>query len=254
MVWIVANGAPKTGSTWVVELVGSFPGVEPVPMGYRSEWAWPSVREDAAEEAASELGSSRKYYWSKQHWVRQALWLLGPPGVRVINSIRDVRDTVVSRYHHDLRLGVVPQMEMGEYLALRGRMLVAAFCNYHRAWLDAPGMTAQNYHVVSYEGLHHDLHGAAVGLAVFCDIAATRESIAAVAEGTRFEAHKVRGAGTFYRKGEVGAWGEDMTEAQGARVLGWAVEHGLDDIKARLAAFAPSLAPYLAMTDVGLGS
>jgi len=252
MVWIIGNGAPKTGSTWVAELLNNLPGVHPVPERFVNKWAWPSVQDEMAEQAASELGPSHVLYFSKQHWTKET-WLLGVPGIRVINSIRDIRDTLVSRYNHDIRLSQVPQMTISEYLPLHGQSLVAAFCNYHDRWLSAPDLTRDNYHVVSYEGLTADLTGAAASLANFCGLAATPESIAPIAEKTRFDKHKVRGEGEFFRKGQAGSFLEDLTEAEADQILVWANERGLTYIKRKLAEFAPSIAPYLAQTDVGLG-
>ena len=252
MVWIIGNGAPKTGSTWVAELLNIFPGLAPVPDKFRNPgWKWPSVLDDLAAQAADELGPAPEVYFSKQHWAQET-WLLKSPSIRVINSIRDIRDTIVSRYHHDMRVKQVPQMTISEYLAEHGRVRVFSFCNYHARWLDAPNMSADNYHVAAYEHLTADLPGAASDLADFRGIPSTPKCIEATANRTRFAEHKVKGPGEFFRKGQVGSFLDDLSPAEADQIVTWAKELGLLSIKRRLADLRPTIAPFLAQTDCGL--
>lgn len=252
MVWIVGNGAPKTGSTWVVSLISSLPHVSPVPEVFRNPgWSWPSVVDCEARAAAAQLSWGSEVYYSKQHW-RDATWLLDVPGVKVVNSFRDIRDVIVSRYHHDIRVKEVPDMPMSDYLRLHGRSRVAEFCTYHERWVSADAATRANYHVVSYEHLSADDVGAAICLARFCGLKLTRDQAEAIVAKHRFGNMKVTGPGAFYRKGKVGAFSDGLTEAQAGMILDWANTLDLPAIKGRIAARQPLLGSYLAQTDQGV--
>lgn len=103
--WVIANGAPKTGSTWPVQLLNATGRSQRVPGALQTpNWQNSSVREDIPREAVDRLATSSTAYLSKQHWHDEKREYLGIPGVKMLNSIRDLRDTFVSRYYHDVRL------------------------------------------------------------------------------------------------------------------------------------------------------
>lgn len=250
--WIVANGAPKTGSTWVLQLLQLTNCFHPIPPELQnSEWSNWSIRDNIAQEYAAVLAGSRMRYLSKQHWGRENRELLGIDGLKIINSIRDIRDTIVSRYYHDTRvLGLSKGIE--DYLATKAEPLVRQFCEYQRYWLDVAFGHPQSYYICSYERLSHNSEVAAGDLFDFCRLDLSRETLVRVVKRTRFDKKKVRGPGRFFRKGKVHSFADDLTSRDADRIIRLATQFGLPAIKHDIAKFSPVLGEYLKMTDVGI--
>lgn len=249
--WVIANGAPKTGSTWPVQLLNATGHFERVPDAVQApNWQNSSVRTDIPREAVDDLAASPKPYLSKQHWHDEKKEYLGVPGIKVLNSIRDIRDTFVSRYYHDVRLKKF-RGSINRYLKNKGEAFVNQFCNYQQYWIAAAGISPQSYYILSYERMSKDYENATKDLLKFCDVDLGDDQFSRVVENCSFAQHD-SGPGKFFRKGKVHAFSDDLTERAAGYLLDLATAEGLLDTKERLATFSPALAPYLEMTDVGL--
>lgn len=248
--WIISNGAHKTGSTWVNRLLRLSGKLEDVPSDYKDKaWENSSVSKDEIEAAARKLGPGDRMYSSKQHFS-QSSGILDIQGVKVINSIRDLRDTAASKYHHDVRV-LGEKLPIDEYFDVNGDRIVRLFCGYQQYWIDAPEKHAWNYHVTSYEYLSEDTFKACREMYSFCGLFLTREEIEKIVEQSRFDKLD-SGPGKFFRKGKVHAFADDLSPALVDRLMSLAEQYDLRAIKNRIAAFSPSLKPYLEKTDVGL--
>jgi hypothetical protein len=248
--WIISNGAHKTGSTWVHRLLRQTGKLEAVPAEYRdAAWQNSSVSVSEIRAAATVLGPTDTFYGSKQHFSHSS-GILDIHGIKVVNSIRDLRDTIVSKYYHDVRvLGETQPLDA--YLEAYAEKFVRQFCAYQQYWIDAPEKHAWNYHITSYEYLSEDPFKACREMFSFCGFFLNRDEIEKIVDQSSFE-RMDSGPGKFFRKGKVHAFADDLSATQIDRLMNMAERAGLREIKNRIAAFNTALKPYLEKTDVGL--
>lgn len=250
--WVIANGAPKAGSTWLIQLLDATGRFERAPASLQAEgWRNSSVADGKIAAAVRDLPAASKCYLSKQHWADEYEELLAVPGIKILNIVRDVRDLVISRYHHNVRV-VGEELPLGRFIFKKGRKYVRDYCAYQRYWIQAPSVSRASYHVASYEELSSDLTTAASELYTFVGLSLGVDECARRAGRTLFSKKRVTGPGTFFRKGKALAFGEEIDEEQNAFLLACAREFGLDGIKRKIHDHCPRLEPYLRMTDVGL--
>jgi hypothetical protein len=248
--WIISNGAHKTGSTWIDRLLRQSGRLEPVPPKYRdTAWQNSSVSVSDMQAAAQALGPTEIVYGSKQHFSHSSE-ILEIQGIKVVNSIRDIRDTAASKYHHDVRV-LGETLPIDGYYEVNAERFVRLFCTYQQYWIDAPEKHTWNYHITSYEYLSDAPVQACREMFLFCGFFLTREEIEKVVDGSRFDKLN-SGPGKFFRKGKVHAFAEDLSPDLVDRLMKLAEQAGLREIKNRIAAFNPALKPYLEKTDVGL--
>lgn len=250
--WIVANGAPKSGSTWIFQILTATGAFLRLPERFQDpRWLNLSVADRLVGKAADFLCAAPQSYISKQHWADRNAGLAARPGIRIVNIIRDIRDTVVSRYHHDVRTAGY-QGGISAYLETNLEKLIRDNVAYHAYWMDAGTAAPGSYYITSYEYLTDDYLTAGRALVDFCATGLAPEKIAAALEASRFENKKVTGPGAFFRKGRAFAFGDDLTGAEAGRILEVARDAGLPQVKARIAGFNPALRPWLERTDCGL--
>jgi sulfotransferase family protein len=250
--WVIANGAPKTGSTWLIKLLQGTQRFKRIPKELQDQgWKNPSVRNDLVQGHANELAASDTAYMSKQHWADTNKDLLALEGIKILNSIRDIRDTLVSRYYHDARKSAV-SMRIEDYIREKGPYLVRAACEYQEYWIRAAEKFSSAYYVCSYERLSKDYDKAAKEMFDFCELNLSAEELAQAVDFASFESQKNSGPGKFFRKGKMHAFEDDLTERDAEFLISLASDHRLREIKNRIADFNPNLRPYLEMTDVGL--
>lgn len=252
--WVIANGAPKAGSTWLVQLLEATGRFERVPPSLQAEgWRNSSVADAEISSAAKELPRASTRYLSKQHWADKNEGLLTTPGVKFLNIVRDVRDVVISRYHHNVRVAD-EELPLDQFVFKKGRKYVRDYCKYHRYWIGARALSPANYYVASYEYFSFDLSTAASELFAFIGLSLDFEEAERRARRTAFSKQPVTGPGSFFRKGKALAFGEEIGESENAFLLSCAQEFGLDGIKRDIRDHVPKLERYLRMTDVGLGA
>lgn len=250
--WIVANGALKSGSTWIFQLLATAAETSRPPNKFQEPgWQNASVARGQVNQAAAFIGPAPAIYVTKQHWARENSYLLGKEGVKVINIVRDMRDVVVSRYHHDVRaFGFTGGMDV--FLHKRMEDMVAENVHYHSYWINSNYANKDTYYVTSYEYLLDEYEKAATALFDFCDFGISPKSFQKTLDANLFANKPKTGDGEFFRKGKAGTFSDDLTPEQSALILDYARNLGFGEVKRKIAAFNPALAPYLAQTDLGL--
>lgn len=250
--WIVCNGANKMGSVWLIQFLRRTQLTKPVPNGLQNpNWKASSVRDDYVDDAIKALARSETVYVSKQHWESHS-HILKSPGVFVLNILRDMRDTMVSRYYHELRKGGAYK-DIAEFMSERSDSLIKARCRYHKYWLDAASKhTGGTYHVSSYEEVVRDDVAAGRSLLNACGISMADDVLSNVVGSLRPSNRSDVGEGKHIRKGTSGQFSDDLTESESNRVVEIAEGYGLREIKRGIVNQRPELRPYLEMTDVGL--
>lgn len=249
--WVIANGAMKNGSTWLMQLVKSTKQFKKTPLQYQDpNWRNSSVRQDMVATAARTLTRKERRCLSKQHWADVNSHLLGVRGIRMMNIIRDARDTIVSRYHHDVRINKEDR-SLEQFIEEHAARVLDDLCLYQRYWIDAAKSGGKRYLITSYEYLSFDLSAAARQVYEFIGVDAPAGETEKMAEKTSFE-NKDAGEGKFFRKGKAFGYSDEISAAQERRILDLCAARGLAAIKRDIAAFNPALGPYLEKTDVGL--
>ncbi len=250
--WIVANGAMKSGSTWIFQLFSLSEAVSQLPKEFQNPgWSNPSVAHGCLRSAAKTMCSSSSVYVTKQHWRNKNSFLMSLPGIKVFNIIRDIRDVIVSRYYHDVRkFGF--QGDIEKFLNEKLDFLVQENCEYHSYWMDAPELHKNSYYITAYEYLLVEYEKAAHDMFAFSGISLTDQQREKTLQRNIFQNKPVTGEGKFFRKGKAFSFSEDLHDGQVERILECAHHKGLLEAKKKIADFNPVLRPYLKQTDLGL--
>jgi aryl sulfotransferase len=160
----------------------------------------------------------------------------GADGAIVI--VRDPRDVAVSLAHHqqttiDQAIAFMNDANAGfcakttlQYTQLRQRLL--GWSGHVASWLDQPDIPV---HPLRYEDLRADTAGALRLALAFAGLSATDGELRRAVAGARFEelrrqeqargfgeAHRQPLRGNFFRRGEAGAWRDELTSEQVARI------------------------------------
>ena len=205
---VLANGAFKSGSTWLREIVAAMRPFEPLPAGFHVPRI-PSYADPVAVPALLASGvPARRNLLAKAHiyapHLRDAL--LADPSVRVLNIRRDIRDVLVSHYFHLSHLGKVSGPFARYYWRL-GRLKAQQLLDYHAVW----DVSAANLYAARYESLKERFADevAAVGrfLGVDLDAAAIARIEAATSlDRLRQRAGQIGHDPRFFRQGGSGGW------------------------------------------------
>jgi hypothetical protein len=208
---IVCNGAYKSGSTWLFNIVRALGGfASPDPRFLNPRWKNPSIAPERLHAFLEQTDPEQRDYLVKQHFFtrRERDLLYAAPGVKVLDIERDLRDMVVSAYHHHVRatrfVGAFK-----DFYWIEGRMIVDHVCRYHRFWRGPDDKVM----CVSYERLQRDFAAEVTRIARFVGRDLPPEQLAEVRAATTLRALRQRygegagaQAGGFFRKGQVGDW------------------------------------------------
>jgi hypothetical protein len=250
--WIIANGAMKSGSTWLFQLFSHTKIINRIPAEFQDTgWNNQSVQHKFVKAAAEKLSDSVKYSCTKQHWRNKNAYLLTYGNVRILNIIRDIRDVIVSRYHHDVRkFGFEGNIE--KFLDERLDFLIKENLEYHSYWMDSTDLNKRSYYITSYEYMLAEYEKACHELFEFTGLPLTDEQFDDTLKKNLFENKPLKGAGEFFRKGQALSFADDLSPDQAERILECSARNGLKEIKQKIAEFNPIIIPYLQKTDLGL--
>ena len=209
---ILANGAFKCGSGWQHDILRGLVPSEQIPDEFQnSKWRNPSLDPDSLPTFLSEGHHVERDFVSKNHIRRFPLakLLLDDPNVLVCTLTRDLRDVLVSAYHHDRRVGRTDTDDVGEYYWKMGRGRIDAVLGHHRFWNVGHG----GVFVGSYERLHANFDAEVRSLASFIGVEADDRKVEKIREDTAFDRGGKTGPGTPLRKGIVGDWQGTLNDA-----------------------------------------
>lgn len=210
---VICNGNLKSGSTWVLGLVRALGTWKPVPEKWRdSRWKNPSISPQQFDAYFRSQEWLHHHYYCKQHWrgSDKYLRLHEKKGVKVLNSVRDIRDVLVSRYFHDLNAGVfVGDSIERYYFDGPGREAICEFIYYHNFWAAAP---AESHYVVRYESLIDDFDSEASRLFAHLGVVLTPAQLDKLKQATDFASLHQKSE-SFFRKGTVGDWTNHLGDA-----------------------------------------
>jgi hypothetical protein len=207
---VLANGAFKSGSTWLREIVRHMRTFEPIPKPFQHPdyEHWIDSRKIA--QFLQEPDHYSHHYLSKSHIYDRDLvsFILSCDAVRVLTISRDMRDVLVSHYFHLRRMSKVSSEFSGYYWRL-GRLKACQIWEYHDAW----NATAPNLYATSFERLKTSFGDEVQKIGEFIGVALSPEDVERIREETSLRRlQQLRGetatpeAQRFFRKGAIGDW------------------------------------------------
>lgn len=228
--FVLANGAFKSGSTWlftILQATGYFSGLPNEYIagpGVGRSWLKPGLVKGFLE---SGVYKDAHYLAKGHHYSKRTRdTFLAYNEVYVFNIKRDVKDSLVSHYHHlimqgklDDSLAQAENIKKGfaDYYWRLGRYKAQQIRIYHQVW-DVP---SPQIYVSSFEQLKNDFDGEVGKIGHFLGFDFSPAMIARLRDETRLE--NVQKAGgmdklaehkRFVRKGLIGEWknyfGEDI--------------------------------------------
>lgn len=208
--FIFANGAVKSGSTWLFHIVRELTGFGPPPVHYANpKWTSHPVYSIDPTKLASFLRdgeAATTNVLSKNHFnARQDRdLLLAHPNVCVVNIRRDIRDVLVSAFYHRQN-GQSEQRNFSTYYWTNGRRLAHKVLDYQIIW----HVHSSRYCCLTYETLLADFAGEAGRLAHFLGLATTAADLEHVRQATSPAALNAQypfSDFNRFRRGQIGDW------------------------------------------------
>lgn len=206
---VLANGAFKSGSTWLRDIVKLMRNFSEIPPEYANRRLRHWIRETKIEAFLKDR-TVEGVYVSKSHiYLPEIVRKLAQyKNLRVLDIKREIKDVVVSAYYHYKRESE-KNISFSEYYWKIGRFKAFEVKQYHASWEgDYPFVL-----FAEYEKLKEDFEGEVARIANFLGVSLDRSRIAEIKEQTSLEnLRKQRGEedapeeARFFRKGVTGDW------------------------------------------------
>lgn len=212
---VICNGAIKSGSTWLYNILFNLAAFERPPEHYltdnsRKRQKNPCIQPMLLAQFLAQEDITTRNYLSKNHIGRAEHrdLLMGNPQVFVFDIERNARDMVVSSYYDECNRNGY-KGDFPEYYWGIGRYVADQVIRYHATWRDA----GKHFCMVSYEGLHADFAGEVTRIATTLGLPLDAEGIEALREKTSigslrksYQDEALYEGDKFFRKGVVGDW------------------------------------------------
>ena len=207
---VIANGAPKSGSTWLFNILRNLREFAEVPREFLLDPENPNseIIYDRLPDFLREVDFRSADYLLKNHFgaAHQRDAILSTPDVRVVNIKRDLKDAVVSSYYHEMRETGV-RNSFARYYWRRGRFDAEHIRRYHATWED---IRDDRILFASYEALKNDFATEVRRIADFIEAPLSSSDLQRLSEKTSMESLRKRyndaGEIKFFRRGETGDW------------------------------------------------
>jgi hypothetical protein len=261
---IVCNGAPKSGSTWLYNIVVRLRKLDWPDRKYLTgSKTHPTIRPELLQEFLDKEEYSTRDLITKTHYgrIRQRDLLLSRPQARVLDMKRDLYDVIVSTYY-DWRLRHGFAADFKTFYWFEGRTLAEFLIKYHQVWGDGHPQV----YVTSFEALKTDFAREARRIADFLGVSPTDREIAELEQETSIDSlreqykddprHAAREGGRpeeqFFRKGVIGDWKNhfddrmlrDISEIEKHGIRRFDVVELTNKAKRYLYSVFPALSPY----------
>jgi len=205
---IISNGAYKSGSTWLFNILRELTGFPPPPEQYRNpEWVNPSVHPEKLQQFLKEYGSGNESFLSKNHFGtrEERDLILGYPNIRIFNIARDLNDVLVSAFYHRIKHHGF-EGDFKAYYWAHGRKELLDVIQYHQLW----NIKHSQIYISCYENLKMDFEDEVSKICKFLDMNCQEEKIMDIARATSLnslrEKYEDDEKQPFFRKGEIGDW------------------------------------------------
>lgn len=212
---IICNGAIKSGSTWLYNILVHLVDCKHPPEHYltensRKKLSNPCIRPDLLEKFLETEDIVSNNFISKNHLGKEAHreLLKNNNHVFVFDIERNIRDVVVSAYY-DARNRHGYDGSFRDYYWNSGRYIADSVIRYHAVWMEAgPGCC-----IVSYESLHADFNSevAKIGKTLGLDLSESRldqlrEATSLKQLRKNYQDQPLYKGDRFFRKGTTGDW------------------------------------------------
>lgn len=148
---IINNGVPKSGSTWVQRILVQ--GLDPnfPDKKWRNFWKNPSIdpvdlpayiKSGEWEEIPTLIKMHFAYNLEYKSLIRD--------GIKIIVSHRNIPDSVVSWFHHQVRMGKTTLDQRQAWLETRGREFARRAVNHRLSWSNKSGAYLIRYENMLY--------------------------------------------------------------------------------------------------------
>ena len=217
---VICNGAAKSGSTWLYNIVESLVEFEWPPEQYisRSNTKHPTIKEIFLEEYLAKENYSTRHVISKNHYGLpiHRTQLLSSKETKIIDMSRDTRDVIVSSYYDSCRRNGF-EGTFSQYYWKRGRLLVDYMKRYHDVW----DQHHEQIHQTSFEQLKENFEVEVKKIAAFLGIEISDEKLQEIKEVTNIDSLRKNykddkqyntEKNPFFRKGEIGDWKNHFDE------------------------------------------
>jgi hypothetical protein len=202
---IIANGAFKSGSTWLYNILKVMTGFPPPPDKYLNpDWVNPSIDPQKLESTLSDLDYHSNNYIVKNHFDRtwQRNLLLKYEDVYVLDIQRELSDVVVSAYHHNKNKHDFNKSFMFYYWRY-GRFTAMNVKKYHELW--DPNRSPDKIYMSSFEKLKKEFNQECKDLGLFIGKNLSFDAIRNIYNETSIDTlRKKYDDQDFFRKGKVG--------------------------------------------------
>lgn len=222
--FVLANGAFKSGSTWLYAILRATELFERLPEEYSMDvknsrqWLKPGLVEEFLDSGVCHNAN----YLAKGHYFEDGIreTLLSYENVYVLNIKRDLKDSLVAHFFHLIRqnklsegLALPERRRQGfsDYYWRLGRYKAQQIMMYHRVW-DTP---SPRVYISSFERLKTDFANEVKEIGIFLGFNFSLAEIAELRRKTSLETlQKVKGHDKlpehkrFFRKGLIGEWRE----------------------------------------------
>jgi hypothetical protein len=212
--FIVCNGAAKSGSTWLYNIVNNLvPCQWPAPDYLsKSNSKHPTITENHLTHFLNNVDFYKQHIISKNHFAQPLHrdQLLISPDTRVLDMSRDSRDVIVSSYYDACRRNNY-QGNFSDFYWSKGRHLVNSLRRYHDVW----ALPHRQILVTSFELLKSDFGGEVSKIAKFLNVELSEldiirieqaSSINSLRENYKDDQQYNSDKNPFFRKGIIGDW------------------------------------------------
>ncbi|ADI16021.1 sulfotransferase domain-containing protein [Truepera radiovictrix] len=219
---VLANGAFKSGSTWLFEILSATERFSYVPYEY-SRLPYPARPWLAQSKIKPFLATGlhhKENYLTKMHLFSERLrdTLLSYDDVFIFDIKRDIKDSLVSHYYHIIREGKFQEKYAKQeyikdgfrkYYWRFGRYKAQQLVIYHKVW----SIPSPKIYITSFEVLKNDFENEVSKITDFLGMPLTPVDIKKIRDKTTLSnLQKVRGQDKleehkrFFRKGVIGEW------------------------------------------------
>lgn len=215
---IVSNGAFKSGSTWLFNILRELTTFPAPPVAYlQPHWVNPSIDPKQLKAFLESHHHRSQNYLIKSHFntLSQRRLLLSDPEVYIFNIKRDLRDVIVSAYYHDCKKHHYPG-SFDQFFWSRGLVHASRVVRYHRLW----DIQSPRIYVSSYQRLHQAFETEVQEMASFLNLSISMQDLNRIADQTTLHNLRQKYGETedqtdilFFRKGTIGDWQNHFTES-----------------------------------------